>query len=170
MSTTHLTRSMKLHILPWTSMPRNQRNIVRPPHHPQQPQKWFIQKLKKKREMQPVLLAALLTYSKLLSPIPRRPLSPQGKWEEGLSPSSFPSEAHPGCLVTASSFSVSRWKGTCRRRSAGNPTVLVSDMWLSRPWERGTRASAPPHFLTGFKLACSEHTHSFPPQPCPTGV
>lgn len=101
-----------------------------------------------KEVMQPVLLAALLTYSKLLSPIPRRPLSPQGKWEEGLSPSSFPSEAHPGCLVTASSFSVSRWKGTCRRRSAGNPTVLVSDMRQSRPWERGARASAPPHFLT----------------------
>lgn len=41
-------RSMRVHILPWTSVPRNQRNLLQH-FHLHQPQKWFIQKLKKKK-------------------------------------------------------------------------------------------------------------------------
>lgn len=147
-------RLKKWHILPWPSIPRNQRNQLQHPH-PQQPQKRCIRKYKGSNATCPPHCAL----SKLLIPITSRSLHPQEKGEKPLSPPhSLRRHLQAAWSQPLPSVSIDE---KVHLGFLGNPTFLVIAVWQSRPWEVAT-TSAPPPFLV---LNLPFRAQSFLPAP-----
>lgn len=129
-------RLTKLHSLLWTLMPRSQRKQLPGPPSPTATETVYggseedeggggREEKQKGEAMQKEPALVTLRLSQGSHSIIRR-FFHVGKWR-----TVFPqlscnplTRAPPGCLVTALSFSVNRWKGTSMRRSVGKPTFL----------------------------------------------